>query len=74
MPGANDVELTVESDRGPAARFRFRVYAGRPELARYLAGLREGNRELEQRSRVLGEEAEALRRRRARRALEVATE
>ena len=74
VPGANDVELTVESDRGPAARFRFRVYAGRPELARYLAGLREGNRELEQRSRVLGEEAEALRRRRARRALEVATE
>ena len=74
LPGANDVELTVESDRGPAARFRFRVYAARSERARYLAELREENRELEQRSRALSDEAAALQRARGRQSLEVATE
>lgn len=74
VPGANDVELTVESDRGPAARFRFRVYAAQGELDRYLAGLREGNRALERRTRVLTEEAAALQRTSTRQSLEVATE
>jgi len=46
-PGANDIELRVESDRGTAALFRFRVYAEPRYLERYLAQLRERNRSLE---------------------------
>ncbi len=47
LPGANDVELRVESDRGTAALFRFRIYALPHFLERYLAELRERNRSLE---------------------------
>jgi len=46
QPGANDIELRVESDRGTAALFRFRVYAAPGYLERYLAELRERNLEL----------------------------
>ncbi len=46
-PGANDVELRVESDRGTAALFRFRVYVEPRYLERYLTQLRERNRSLE---------------------------
>ncbi len=46
-PGANDVELAVESDRGTAALFRFRIYSAPDELPRALAELRERSRALE---------------------------
>jgi hypothetical protein len=59
-PGANDIELRVESDRGTAALLRFRVYRADDHLARYLAGLRERNRELEMRDRGLVEETREL--------------
>jgi len=59
-PGANDLELWVESDRGPAARFRFRVYAARAWLDRYLADLREDNERLAHRARDLVDETRAL--------------
>jgi hypothetical protein len=49
-PGANDVELRVESDRGVAALLRFRVYSAPHELERALAELRERSRELETRA------------------------
>ena len=52
-PGPNDVELRVESDRGTAARFRFRVYSAGDELARYLGDLRRENQALERRMRGL---------------------
>lgn len=69
--GANDLELRVESDRGTAALLRFRVYHARDHLARYLAGLREGNRELAERVESLTDEARQLRPAPARKALEV---
>lgn len=47
LPGANDIELRVESDRGTAALFRFRVYSAPRFLEHYLAELRERNRGLE---------------------------
>ena len=59
-PGANDVELRVESDRGTAALLRFRVYRVEDHLARYLAGLRERNRALESRARGLVEQTREL--------------
>lgn len=49
-PGANDVELRVESDRGVAALLRFRVYSAPHELERALAELRARSRELEERA------------------------
>ncbi|HTO05976.1 MAG TPA: vWA domain-containing protein [Myxococcota bacterium] len=49
-PGANDVELRVESDRGIAALLRFRVYSAPHELERALAELRERNHGLESRA------------------------
>lgn len=55
-PGANDVEIRVESDRGTAALYRFRVYSERRHLERFLAELREGNRVLADREQVLVEE------------------
>ena len=67
-PGANDVELAVESDRGTAALFRFRVYAAPDRLERFLAELRERNRALELRARALdGETRDVLAERRSRR-------
>jgi hypothetical protein len=48
-PGANDVELRVESDRGTASFVRLRIYSEGGLLERYLADLRAGNRELEAR-------------------------
>ena len=46
-PGANDIELRVESERGTAALFRFRVQAAAEFLGSYLARLRLQNRDLE---------------------------
>ena len=60
VEGANDVELRVESDRGTAALVRFRVYRVPDHLARYLAGLRERNRELETRVEGLADAAREL--------------
>jgi hypothetical protein len=65
VPGANEVELAVESDRGTAALFRFRVYAEPGSLERFLAELREQNRALALRAEALdeaGREAVAARR------------
>jgi hypothetical protein len=49
--GANDVLLTVEGDRGPAALYRFRIYAAPNHLNRVLADLEAENRKLEERVR-----------------------
>jgi hypothetical protein len=72
-PGANDVELTVESDRGPAALFRFRIYSAPGELERALAELRERNRALELRAAALDAEARAGRESERARSLDVRT-
>ena len=48
-PGANDIELRVESEGGLAGLFRFRVYSEPGHLKRYLERLRGQNRELEDR-------------------------
>ncbi|HXZ85265.1 MAG TPA: hypothetical protein VEI82_07225, partial [Myxococcota bacterium] len=61
-PGANDVELRVQGDRGLAALFRFRVYSEPGELEQELARLRERNLELESRARQLAAPRPALRR------------
>jgi hypothetical protein len=71
LPGANDVELAVESDRGTAALFRFRIYSAAGELERALAELRARNRGLEVRSGELDDAARAARAEAARRALEI---
>jgi hypothetical protein len=47
VPGANDVELRVEGDRGTAGLLRFRIYSEPGLLERYLAELRDRNRKLE---------------------------
>jgi len=60
VDGANDVELRVESDRGTAALLRFRVYSAGGYLSRYLAGLRDRNRALEERVDGLADEAREL--------------
>jgi hypothetical protein len=73
-PGANDVELTILSDRGTAALFRFRIYSAPDELERALAELRERNRALEARAAALDGEARAGRELARRRALELRTE
>jgi hypothetical protein len=57
VPGANDVELSVESDRGTAALFRFRVYSAPNALERFLADLRQQNRELALRAQTLDQAA-----------------
>jgi hypothetical protein len=44
--GPNDVLLTVEGQHGPAALYRFRIYAEPDHLRRSLAELRIENREL----------------------------
>ena len=62
-PGANDVELRVDSDRGTAALFRFRIYSAPNELSRALAELRARSRELEARAAALNAAPEAERRR-----------
>lgn len=72
VEGANDLELVVESDRGIAALFRFRVYAAGAYLPHYLEQLRARNRSLEGQARELVDEARALRP--PERSLEVATE
>jgi len=72
VEGANDLELVVESDRGTAALFRFRVYSAGGYLAGYLDQLRVRNRSLEGEARELVDEGRALRR--PERSLEVATE
>jgi hypothetical protein len=69
--GANDVELRVESDRGTAALMRFRVYRVEDHLPRYLADLRERNRELQTRMDGLVDEARELLAEPPRRDLEV---
>ena len=71
VEGANDIELRVESDRGTAALLRFRVYRAEDHLARYLAGLRERNRELAARVEGLVGEARELQPARPTRDLEV---
>jgi len=73
-PGANDVELAVESDRGTAALFRFRIYFAPDELARALAEVRERNHALEVRAATLDGEARAAREAIRRRALDVRTD
>ena len=70
-PGANDIELRVESDRGTAALFRFRVYAAPRQLERWLAELRERNGDLAVRADALADEAQALRLRTRERSLEL---
>jgi hypothetical protein len=57
VPGPNDVELVVDSDRGVAARYRYRIYAAAGELERALAELAERNRVLEEKAANLVEEA-----------------
>ena len=49
--GANDVLLTVEGMQGPAARYRFRIYAEPNFLKRVLVELRNENRTLSERAR-----------------------
>jgi len=56
VQGANDVELAIESDRGTAALFRFRIYAAPRQLERWLAELRERNSALELRAQTLRDE------------------
>jgi hypothetical protein len=73
-PGANDVELAVESDRGTAALFRFRIYCAPDELARALAELRERNHALEVRAATLDQELRASREAARRRELDVRTQ
>jgi hypothetical protein len=74
VPGANEIELEVQSDRGSAALFRFRVYSAPAQLERWLADLRERNLALEVRAQGLDQAArEPLERSRAR-ALELVPE
>jgi hypothetical protein len=73
-PGANDVELAVESDRGTAALFRFRIYSAPDELPRALAEMRERNRALEVRAASIDEAARAARAAAHERALDVRTD
>ncbi|MFI5316744.1 MAG: VWA domain-containing protein [Myxococcota bacterium] len=70
-PGPNDVELAVESDRGTAALFRFRIYSAPDERARAPAELRARNRALEARASALDDEARDERTAARRRALEL---
>jgi hypothetical protein len=72
VPGANDVELRVEGERGPAAHFRFRVYSAGESLRGYLAELRRGNDALARRAESLHSAAPPAAP--ASRKLEVATE
>ncbi len=65
-PGANDVELRVESDRGTAALFRFRIYAAPRQLEVWLAALRERNSELALRAEAIEDEVGEKRDRRRR--------
>jgi hypothetical protein len=74
VPGANDVELRVESDRGAAALFRFRIHAAPRQLERWLAELRERNGELALRAESLEAESAELRDRRRERTLELDAE
>ncbi len=60
-PGPNDVELRVESERGTAALFRFRIYAAAEFPERFLTNLRRRNRDLELRFDDLLAEARARR-------------
>jgi hypothetical protein len=73
-PGANEIELEVESDRGTAALFRFRVYAAPAQLERWLAELRARNLELEAHARELDAAARGTLERARERDLEVAPE
>ncbi|MGH9886355.1 MAG: hypothetical protein ACREBE_12550, partial [bacterium] len=74
VPGANDIELSVESDRGTAALFRFRVYAAEHALEHWLAELRQRNGELAVRAEALSEKAEARQRSVRQRSLDVRPE
>jgi hypothetical protein len=60
LPGPNDVELRVESDRGVASLFRFRIYSEEHYLQRFLGTLREQNAALETRSEQLLDEVRQL--------------
>jgi hypothetical protein len=71
LPGANDVELRVESDRGTAALFRFRVHAAPNHLSSYLEVLRLRNRDLEAKAADLLDEARRQRSLLKRRSLEI---
>ncbi len=57
VPGANEIELEVQSERGTAALFRFRVYSAPAQLERWLADLRERNLALEVRAQGLDQAA-----------------
>ena len=70
-PDANEIELAVESDRGVAALYRFRVYSAPGALERALAELRTGNRALEVRAGELRDAARAAQQEAQRRALEI---
>ncbi|MFQ5513977.1 MAG: VWA domain-containing protein [Myxococcota bacterium] len=74
VPGPNDVELSVESERGTAALFRFRVHSASGFLETFLAELRERTRALEQRQAELERAARARRRAPRDRSLELRTE
>jgi hypothetical protein len=56
VPGANDVEIRVESDRGVAALYRYRIYSEPGRLEHYLSQLRDDNLALEARIGELNEE------------------
>ncbi len=58
-PGPNDVELRVESERGTAALFRFRIHAAGEFPERFLTDLKRRNRDLELRFDGLLAEARA---------------
>ncbi len=73
-PGPNDVLLTVEGERGPAALYRFRIYAEPDHLRRALVDLRRENHRLEERADRLRESLAAQRRSRPSRELEVTPE
>ena len=71
VPGANDVELRVESERGTAALFRFRIHAAPRQLEGWLAELRQRNLELEIRAEALANATDDARERRRERRLDV---
>ena len=73
-PGPNEIELEALSDRGPAALFRFRVYAAPAQLERWLVELRERTLELEAHAQALDETAREQVERARVRALVVAPE
>ncbi len=70
-PGANDVEIRIDGERGPAGLYRYRVYSLPGHRERALARLRDENERLARRADALRDAARAHPRERSR-SLEVA--